>query len=108
MSNGVPVPKTQELSERSTFVLTSLAGGEKHGYALIKDIEEFSGVRLGPGTLYAALSRLQREGLIEALPEADRRRPYRITAPGSALLKNRLERLAGVTELGLDRLKATA
>jgi len=102
------MPKTRELSERSTLVLTSLAGGEKHGYALIKDVEEFSGVRLGPGTLYAALSRLEREGLIEALPEADRRRPYRITTRGGDVLKSRLERLAGVTELGLDRLKAAA
>jgi DNA-binding PadR family transcriptional regulator len=102
------MPKTRELSERSTLVLTSLAGGEKHGYALIKDVEEFSGVRLGPGTLYAALSRLEREGLIESLPEAERRRPYRITTRGGAVLRSRLERLAGVTELGLDRLKAAA
>ncbi len=102
------MPKTQELSERSTLVLTSLAGGEKHGYALIKDVEAFSGVRLGPGTLYAALSRLEREGLIAALPESDRRRPYRITVEGSGALKSRLERLAGVTALGLDRLKAAA
>ena len=42
-------------SDRGMLVLTSLAGGPKHGYALIKDIEGFAGVTLGPGTLYGAL-----------------------------------------------------
>ena len=100
------MPKTQELSERSVLVLTSLAGGDKHGYVLIKDVEEFAGLRLGPGTLYAALSRLEREGLIEPLPETDRRRPYRITARGSDVLLARLQTLSGVTELGMRRLQA--
>ena len=49
-------------------MLTSLAGGPKHGYALVKDIEGFAGVRLGPGTLYGCLSKLEAAGLIEALP----------------------------------------
>lgn len=102
------MPKTQALSERSVLVLTSLAGGEKHGYALIRDVEEFAGVRLGPGTLYAALSRLEREGLIEALPEADRRRPYRITEIGRNVLQARLETLSEVTALGLSRLGVVA
>jgi DNA-binding PadR family transcriptional regulator len=65
------------------LVLTSLAGGNKHGYALIKDIEDFSGVRLGPGTLYGALARLEREGLVAPLAAEDRRHPYRITSAGS-------------------------
>jgi DNA-binding PadR family transcriptional regulator len=102
------MPKNQELSERSVLVLTSLAGGVKHGYALIKDVEEFSGVRLGPGTLYAALSRLEREGLIEPLPNADRRRPYQITTRGRDALLSRLQTLSGVTRLGLRRLQAAA
>jgi DNA-binding PadR family transcriptional regulator len=98
------MPRTQELSERTVLVLTSLAGGDKHGYALIKDVEEFAGVRLGPGTLYAALTRLEREGLIEGLPEVDRRRPYRITQLGSDALRARLQTLSSVTQLGLSRL----
>jgi DNA-binding PadR family transcriptional regulator len=102
------MPKSEGLSERSVLVLTSLAGGAKHGYALIKDVEEFSGVRLGPGTLYAALSRLEREGLIESLPEADRRRPYKITQRGRDALLARLQTLSGVTKLGLSRLQAAA
>ena len=72
--------------EASVLVLISLADGPKHGYALIQDIKELAGVELGPGTLYGALDRLERLGLIESLPADDRRHPYRITAPGAAAL----------------------
>ena len=61
----------------ATLILSSLAEGQKHGYALTKDIERFADVRLAPGTLYEALSRLEGQGLIEALESEDRRRPYR-------------------------------
>ena len=49
-------------------MLMSLAGGEKHGYALIKEIESFAGITLGPGTLHGALARLERDGLVEPGP----------------------------------------
>lgn len=91
-------------SDRSVLVLTSLAGGPKHGYALIKDIEDFSGVKMGPGTLYGCLSKLEEAGLIEALPAHDRRHPYRITAQGSASLRGRLAESARIAKLGLKRL----
>jgi DNA-binding PadR family transcriptional regulator len=68
------------------LILSSLAGGEKHGYALIKDVDEFAGVRLAPGTLYEALARLEKRGLIEALDSDERRRPYRLTASGATVL----------------------
>ena len=51
----------------ATLILSSLADGAKHGYALTKDIETFAGIRLAPGTLYEALSRLESQGLIEAV-----------------------------------------
>jgi DNA-binding PadR family transcriptional regulator len=85
-------------------VLTSLAGGSKHGYALIKDIAEFSGIALGPGTLYGALARLERDGLVELLPSDDRRHPYRITAAGRDALAAELSRSAQIAELGLRRI----
>jgi len=100
------------ISERSTdpglLVLTSLAEGPKHGYAITVDVEEFAGVRLGPGTLYGALARLESRGLIEPLPAEDRRRPYRLTADGSAALKSELQQLKEVTRHGLDRLRVAA
>jgi DNA-binding PadR family transcriptional regulator len=97
------------ISERSTdpglLVLASLAGGPKHGYAITSDVEEFAGVRLGPGTLYGALARLEDRGMIEALPAEGRRRPYRLTAAGGTALAEELRTLERVARGGLDRLE---
>jgi DNA-binding PadR family transcriptional regulator len=95
-------------AEPSVLILTSLAGGPKHGYALIKDIEQLAGSTLGPGTLYGAISRLERRGLIEALPEDDRRRPYRITPAGAQALRAYLEHARQVSTAGLKRLEGFA
>lgn len=86
-------------------MLTSLAEGPKHGYAITRDVEQITGSRLGPGTLYGALSRLEERGLIEALPAEDRRRPYRLTDDGSVALAEQLHALERVTRSGLDRLR---
>jgi DNA-binding PadR family transcriptional regulator len=95
-------------ADPSVLVLASLADGPKHGYALIKDIEGFAGTRLGPGTLYAALSRLEARGLIEALPEQDRRRPYRLTAAGAEAARTYLRHARQVSTAGLARLEGYA
>jgi DNA-binding PadR family transcriptional regulator len=91
-------------SDRSVLILTSLAGSPKHGYALIKDIEEFAGVKLGAGTLYGALAVLEKAGLVEALPAEDRRHPYRITAAGRELLRARLSEATRIAKVGLGRI----
>jgi DNA-binding PadR family transcriptional regulator len=88
----------------ASLILSSLADGPKHGYALTKDIESFAGVRLAPGTLYEALSRLASHGMIEAVESNDRRRPYRLTATGAAALSTYLESQRRVAEVGLRRL----
>jgi DNA-binding PadR family transcriptional regulator len=90
--------------DASVLILTSLAGGTKHGYALIKDIKEFAGVELGPGTLYGALDRLERLGLIEALPTEDRRHPYRMTPAGVTALRAHLDSIERVRTAGRLRL----
>jgi DNA-binding PadR family transcriptional regulator len=87
------------------LVLTSLTGGPKHGYSLIQDIGSMSGVTMGPGTLYGVLARLEEEGLVEALPAEDRRRPYRLTSLGAATLRERLETISNVARIGLARLR---
>jgi DNA-binding PadR family transcriptional regulator len=86
------------------LILTSLASGEKHGYALLQDIEEFAGVRLGPGTLYGAIGRLEERGLIQAADESGRRRPYRLTAAGAEVLRSALEGLRAIVDEGTARL----
>jgi DNA-binding PadR family transcriptional regulator len=88
----------------ATLILSSLADGAKHGYALTKDIEAFAGVRLAPGTLYEALSRLEGQGLIESVESEDRRRPYRLTAGGAAALRTQLDAQRRVADVGLRRL----
>ncbi len=90
--------------DASVLILTSLADGSKHGYALIQDIKAFAGLRLGPGTLYGALDRLERMGLIEALPAEDRRQPYRITPAGVVALRAHLDSIERVTTVGRLRL----
>lgn len=90
--------------DASVLILTSLADGPKHGYALIQDIKGFSGVQLGPGTLYGALDRLERLGLISELPSEDRRHPYRATAAGVAALRSHLDALERVSTTGRFRL----
>ena len=91
----------------ATLILASLADGVKHGYALTKDIEAFSGVRLPPGTLYEALARLQAQGLIEPVESHDRRRPYRLTAVGAQALRAHLDAQRQVADVGLRRLDSS-
>jgi DNA-binding PadR family transcriptional regulator len=99
MSLGLPEP--------ALLILVSLASGPKHGYAVILDVEALCGVRMGPGTLYGAIARLERLGLIEPLTAQDRRRPYRLTDGGAAALREELATLHDVAATGLQRLAAT-
>jgi DNA-binding PadR family transcriptional regulator len=92
-------------AERSLYILISLSGGPKHGYAMMADIERISGSPMGPGTLYGALARLERRGLVEALEVVDRRRPYRLTAVGATALEDQLRRLRSFVDTGLARLR---
>ena len=88
----------------ATLILSSLAEGPKHGYALTRDIETFAGVHLAPGTLYEALVRLEGQGLIEALAAEDRRRPYQLTSAGAVALRDHLAAQRRVADVGLRRL----
>ena len=88
------------------LVLASLADGPKHGHAMLLDIIDMSGTRLGPGTLYGAIARLERDGLIEPLQRDDRRQPYRLTAVGRRVLRAKLTRLHHVARVGLRKLEA--
>ena len=88
----------------ATLILSSLAEGAKHGYALMQDIEGFADVTLRPGTLYGALSRLEAMGLIESLEGDGRRRPYRLTPIGASALEAQLAAQRRVADVGLRRL----
>jgi DNA-binding PadR family transcriptional regulator len=103
-SGSEPLSKFGRFAGPATLILSSLAEGKKHGWALTKDIEAFAGVRLAPGTLYEALNRLEGLGLIEAVPSDDRRKPYKLTAAGASALREHLARQKRVVEVGLSRL----
>ena len=92
----------------ATLILSSLAQGSKHGYAITKDVEMFASVKLQPGTLYGALSRLEHGGLIEPLAGEGRRRPYGLTPRGARALAAQLSAQRRVAEIGLRRLSAAA
>ena len=91
-------------SEPALLILISLADGPKHGYAMTQDIEEIAGQKLGPGTLYGAIARLEARRWIEPLPAEDRRRPYRLTGAGERVLRHRLENLNALARVGRTRL----
>lgn len=93
-------------SDPPLLVLASLANGPKHGHAMIEDIVRLCGTRLGPGTLYGAIARLEQQGWIEPLRPVERRQPYRITAEGLHVLRAKLTTLQQFTSAGLKRLEA--
>jgi DNA-binding PadR family transcriptional regulator len=103
-STGRTIAELARLASPAAMILTSLAGGPKHGYAIMEDIEEMSGIRFGPGTLYGALSRLEELGLIEALSSEDRRIPYRLTPIGRLAIRLNLTATRRFVEAGLRRL----
>jgi len=110
-SNQLSVPQPGHYSDPPLLVLASLAQGPKHGHAMIEDIARLCGTRMGPGTLYGAIARLEQQGWIEPLEPEERRRPYQITAEGLRVLRARLATLqqlvrAGVKRAGVERLES--
>ena len=93
------------MTDPTILVLASLADGDKHGYAMMDDIEQFAAVRLGPGTLYGAITRLEERGWIRPVKTKDRRQPYTLTAAGRRHLAEQLGGLQQVLKAGLGRLK---
>jgi DNA-binding PadR family transcriptional regulator len=90
------------------LVLISLAAGPRHGHGILLDVGQFARVRLGPGTLYGAIARLEADGLIEPTDAVGRRRPYRLTDRGSAVLLDRLRALDQAVATGLRRVEGRA
>lgn len=93
------------MSDPSVLILASLADGEKHGYAIMEDVQVFAGIRLGPGTLYGAIGRLEARGLIRAVKPGSRRQPYRITEEGLRQLKEEIAIMGQVVRTGKRRVR---
>jgi DNA-binding PadR family transcriptional regulator len=101
-------PGFGRFAEPSLLILVSLSDGPKHGYAIMQDVEAGTGRPMGAGTLYAALVRLEEEGLVEPLAPVDRRRPYRLTAIGASMLAEQLRGLSEFAQRGLRHLEEHA
>jgi len=93
------------VTDPTLLILASLADGEKHGYAMMDDIQRFAGVSLGAGTLYGAITRLEERGWIRPVESMDRRKPYCITAEGKTYLEEQMTGLDQVVKTALRRLR---
>ncbi|MFD7906453.1 PadR family transcriptional regulator [Kitasatospora sp. NPDC059722] len=93
-----------QANDAQTLVLCALADGPLHGYAVNAAIEELTGERLGPGSLYGALARLESKRLVEPLDGQGRQRPVQLTALGREVLERELRAMARVADAGLRRL----
>jgi DNA-binding PadR family transcriptional regulator len=98
-------PVSGPSSDPELLILSSLAEGPKHGYAIMVDILTFADVRLGPGTLYSAITRLVENKWIEPYKAHGRQRPYRLTPGGIQHLQHQLETMRHLATLGLRRLR---
>ena len=93
------------MSDPTLLILASLAEGEKHGYAMMEDVRRFAGIRLGPGTLYGAITRLEEKGWIRPVASDDRRQPYAITAAGKKHLEEQIGALEQIVKTAQRRLR---
>jgi DNA-binding PadR family transcriptional regulator len=92
--------------EAAVWIMVALADQPKHGYAIMKDIQDLGGFSMRPGTLYAALMRMERAQLVEEIQTQDyRRRPFKLTEAGRKRLGADLKTLAALASTGLRRLK---
>jgi PadR family transcriptional regulator, regulatory protein PadR len=100
------------IQEPTFLILAALAGGDLHGYGIIKEVESLSDgrLRLSPGTLYGALDRLRNDGLVEITGEervdGRLRRYYRLTDSGAAALQREIDRQERVTQVARRKLVA--
>ena len=93
-----------KFSEPALFILISLAEQNRHGYAIMEDIEKSYDIKLGPGTLYGAISRLEKAGYISAVESQDRKKPYKLTEEGQIYLAEQIKEIQKVTNMGMKRL----
>ncbi|MFF4780454.1 PadR family transcriptional regulator [Streptomyces griseorubiginosus] len=98
------------MTQAAFFVLTALADQPRHGYGILREVEELSGgaVQMRVGTLYGVLDRLTADGLIvldrEEVQQGRLRRYYRLTDEGTAALAAEAERLAAGASAAKKRI----
>jgi DNA-binding PadR family transcriptional regulator len=104
MTEKAPPAALGRFGEPATLVLLSLVSGPKHGYAIMINVEEEMGFKLGPGTLYGAIAKLIKLGMIKAIKTKDRAKPYQITDSGREAVSEYLRTWSPIIALGKKRL----
>ncbi|MFC2029668.1 PadR family transcriptional regulator [Chloroflexota bacterium] len=101
MADRDPEQKYLPLTESTTYILLALTE-PLHGYGVMQKAREMSDglVEIGAGTLYGALSTLQKEGLIHKVHEGNRRKSYTLTPKGKRVLQEQIRRLKIMTREG--------
>ena len=108
----MPRRKLDPLPTAAFHILLALANGEKHGYAIMREVADDTGekVRLGPGTLYGSIQTLLDAGYVEESGERadaaagdERRRYYRLSGAGRAALKAETDRLVDLLRLARSK-----
>ncbi len=95
------------MTETAFYILLALRE-ERHGYGILGHVETMTNkrVRLGAGTIYGTLSKMEKDGLIKVMSESDRRKTYRITESGREILQTEFKRLKElVDDAGKEGLK---
>lgn len=101
MLSEMLLKKYQPMTETSCFILLSIAKEPKHGYGIVMDVKKLSGgrIKLGNGSLYGALGRLESDGLLVHFDEAEGRKVYAATKLGISVLQMERERLELLSSL---------
>lgn len=111
---AIAPPGTSSLTQAMQLILMAMLGGDRHGYAIMVEIEALSegAVRIGPATLYASIKKLLDAGLIEesgerpdAMLDDERRRYYRLTGAGRAAVAAETRRLKKLVRYASPLLK---
>ena len=89
----------EALTPAVLHILIALARGHQHGYAIMRAAEESGGPRMGPGTVYASLQRMQEGGLVREAAADGRRRNFELTSAGRVALDHEAHRLGNLTRL---------
>jgi DNA-binding PadR family transcriptional regulator len=86
-------------------ILLAMADGAQHGYAIMRHVEEASGIAMGPGTIYGSIQRMEESGLVRESDEAGegRRKLYEMTSEGRAALRAEARRISRVADLARVR-----
>ncbi|MCZ3365946.1 MULTISPECIES: PadR family transcriptional regulator [Methanobacterium] len=94
------------LTEAAYYVLISL-NKSRHGYGIMQHVEKLTNgrIKIGAGTMYGNLSRMEKEGLITSVAEEDRKKIYELSEKGKIVLKLELERLEELIDHGKNEMR---